>query len=99
RAGVRVDDSIADRLRERLPRWALPAIALAFALSALLLAQALGSLGELRRTAALPRAERARTDELRARRRRALRRAWIIAAVLAPPSIFALAGGLWAGLG
>lgn len=98
RAGVRVDDSIGDRLRERLPPWALPAIALAFALSALLLAQALEPLGALRRAHAVPAQHRAPLERLRAERRAALRRAWWIVAILAPASALALAGGAQAAL-
>ena len=100
RAGVRVDDSIGDRLRRRLPSWALPSIALAFALSALLLVQALEPLGALRRAYAAPAHDRAPLSRLRLERRLALRRAWIIAALLLlPASIVALAGGLHAVLG
>jgi hypothetical protein len=99
RAGVRVDDSIGDRLRRRLPSWALPSIALAFALSALLLVQALEPLGALRRAYAAPAHDRPPLETLRVERRLALRRAWIIAAILLPASIVALAGGLHAALG
>jgi hypothetical protein len=99
RAGVRVDDRIAKRLTSRLPMWALPSIALAFALSALLLAPALEPLGALRRAYGAPADERPPLVELRAQRHAALRRAWRIAAVLAPASALAVAGGLFAVLG
>jgi hypothetical protein len=96
RAGVRVDDSIAARLSTRLPFWALPAIALAFALSALLVGRALEPLGELRRAYGLPADDRAPLAALRSQRTSAVRRAWVIGAILAPTAVLALAAGLYA---
>lgn len=96
RAGMRVDDSVRARLSERLPVWALPAIALAFALSALLLARALEPLGTLRRAYGAPAHDRPPLATLREQRRSSLARAWTTAAVLAPPAILSVIAGLYA---
>ncbi len=96
RAGVRVDDSIGARLIERLPAWALPSIALAFALSALLLVRALEPLGTLRRAYGVPAQERPPISVLREQRRASLSRAWSIAAVLAPAALLSVIAGLYA---
>lgn len=99
RAGVRVDDPVRRRLADRLPAWALPALALAFTLTALLLARALEPLGEIRRAYGAPADERESLHTLRLARRTALRRAWTVAAVLAPAWALALAGAAFALLG
>lgn len=93
RAAMRVDDSANARLSARLPVWAMPAIALAFALSAPLLVRALAILGALRRAYGAPADARAPLSELRAARRQALRRAWLIVALLSPSALVALLGG------
>ncbi|HEY8431638.1 MAG TPA: hypothetical protein VIL20_24830 [Sandaracinaceae bacterium] len=96
RAGVRVDDPIGRRLGQRLPWWALSSIALAFLLGALLLARGLGPLGAIRRAYGAPADARASLPTLRAERSAALRRAWIVAAILAPAGALALVGGSYA---
>ncbi len=96
RAAVRVDDPIAARLTSRVPWWALAAIALAFALSALFLTRALEPLGALRRAYGAPAHQRPPLGILRAQRQNALRRAWMITLVLAPASALALVGGIFA---
>jgi len=99
RAAIRTDDSIAARLERRLPGWGIPAIGLAFALSALLLVRALGPLGEVRRLYGAPVTDRPPIEELRELRGRAMRLAWIIALLLSPPTIAALIAGLMAAAG
>lgn len=99
RAAVRVDDPVRRRLADRLPSWALPALALAFTLTALLLSRALEPLGAIRRAYGAPADERESLHTLRLARSAALRRAWIVAAVLAPAWALALAGASFALLG
>ena len=99
RAANRVDDSVSARLRARLPPWALPAIGLAFALSALLLVRALAPLGALRRAYGAPKTHRPPLAELRRERQRVFRHAWILGGLLLVPGALALAGGLLALLG
>lgn len=94
RAGMRTDDPVSARLSRRLPAWGLPAIALAFALSALLLVRALAPLGEIRRLYGAPSSDRPPVHELRRRRRRANRTAWGFALTLVVPTGLALAAGL-----
>ncbi len=96
RAGVRVDDTVAARLSARLPGWALPAIALSFVLSALLLARALEPLGELRRAYGAPAHDRPPLRVLREQRRVSIRRTWTVALVLAPAALLSLAAALFA---
>jgi hypothetical protein len=98
RAAMRVDDTVGARLAARLPAWALPAIALAFGLSALFLVRPLARLGGVRRAYGAPAQRRPPLRELRAERRRALRRAWTTGLLLLLPALLALAGGalaLW----
>ena len=99
RAAMRTDDSIGARLDRRLPAWGLPSIALAFALSALLLVRALEPLGEVRRLYGAPSPDRPPVQELRRRRLRATQTAWVIAAALAVPTALALSAGLISLLG
>lgn len=94
RAAMRTDDSVGARLDRRLPAWGLPSIAIAFALSALLLVRALEPLGEIRRLYGAPRPDRPPVHELRRRRRRATQTAWVIAAALTVPTALALSAGL-----
>ncbi len=93
RSAVRTDDSVADRIERRLPPWGLPAIALAFGLSALLLVRALEPLGTIRRLYGAPATDRPPVRELAERRRAAVRAAWMIALALAGPAVAALAAG------
>ena len=93
RAAIRTDDSVAARLARRLPPWGIPAIGLAFALSALLLIRALEPLGEIRRLYGAPASDRPPLAELQARRRSAVRLAWGVGLTLLLPSLAALVAG------
>ena len=96
RAGVRVDDTVHDRLWGRVPVWGLPMIALAFLLGAILLPVALASLGATRHIFS-DRADRLPPpDERFALRASALRQVTWIAIVLAIPSLAACTTGLMA---
>jgi len=96
RAGIRTDDSVGDRLGRRMPPWGLAAIALAFALHALLLVRALEPLGEVRRLYGAPATDRPPLGDLRRARADAVRTAWRVSAVLAVPSALAFAAGVFA---
>lgn len=96
RAAVRIDDSFDRRIETRLPGWALLPIAIACALTALLLVRALEPLGAMRRAYGAPAQDRAPLSALRAQRRLAIQKAWTICAVLAPASALALAVGIYA---
>ncbi|MGE0788785.1 MAG: hypothetical protein AB7S26_24140 [Sandaracinaceae bacterium] len=93
RAGVRLDDTIANRLSARFPSWGLIAIPLSFALSGLLLVGALAPLGVVRRRMGAPRTERPPAEELGALQQAALTRAWRVGWLLVPFAAVALAAG------
>lgn len=94
RAGVRVDDGLQRRLRDRAPPRVIASMVGALAATALFLLPILAGLAEMRRGYALPAAQRPAPHALRERRARTLRRATFAALALAPPAAHSLYRGL-----
>ncbi len=95
-AGVRLDDSAARRLAAALPAWALWALALCLASTALWIGVALPPQARLRCDGRLP--ERS-AEELEALRKSLRRRALLASLWLVPSAVTSLSVGLWAALG
>jgi hypothetical protein len=94
RAGVRLDDGLQRRLRDRVSPRAIAIMVLALVATALFLLPSLAGLAEVRRGYALPAAQRPAPHALRELRARTFRRATVAALALAPLAAHSLYRGL-----
>lgn len=90
RAGVRLDDDLRARLLDRVPAWGIAALLLTLAMIALAVGPALASLGVARRLWAAADPPHEKDPRLVAARARAVRRAWIATALVAPAAVASL---------
>lgn len=93
RAGVRLDDDFRARLNDRLPAHGLHVMLASLLLTACALLPVLGALGEVRRLYTLESGARPPPREVSRQRERTIRRAIVIALLLAPLSTVSLYWG------